>query len=531
MTKKIAAVLCCFTVFSLLFAQESDFADLEEETQTQSKFDPALQRTFIMTASPAKLELNPLLSNYSNEAQIINSLQEGLFNYNPNTLEPVPALAKSYKISRDKKRWTFVIRNDARFSDVTPITAQSVIDSWLALQKTPGAPYASLIDCISGIKEYRETKGQHTQVGLKAKGQTLTVTLKTPAAHLSRLLCHHAFSVYSGNPEVFSGPYTVTENTDEKLVLTKNEQYWDKDNVAIKEIDIQFVEDKADAAWLFNTGRTDWIYSNLDASKILNKDSIRISAVFGTSYYFFTCRNPVWDNPEFRNALLAAAPWTKLREGLISPAVSLVYPLAGYPQVEGLSETNEEEALELMETAREKAGIPQDKILDLTFGIADNEYMMEVALKLREAWAPLGVNLIPFKIKEDLYLNSIPYLKYDLFCYSWIGDFADPLTFLELFKEGSTLNTTDWHNEKFNQLLKTAEETTDQVQRYKLLSQAEQVLLDDGMILPIGHSVSLHAINPKEIGGWYTNALDIHPFKYLFFKEYEGVQAPNIVKR
>ena len=184
-----------------------------------------------------------------------------------------------------------------------------------------------------------------------------------------------------------------------------------------------------------------------------------------------------------------------------------------------------------METAREKAGIPQDKILDLTFGIADNEYMMEVALKLREAWAPLGVNLIPFKIKEDLYLNSIPYLKYDLFCYSWIGDFADPLTFLELFKEGSTLNTTDWHNEKFNQLLKTAEETTDQVQRYKLLSQAEQVLLDDGMILPIGHSVSLHAINPKEIGGWYTNALDIHPFKYLFFKEYEGVQAPNIVKR
>lgn len=522
----LSALALCVLSNPLVFAQENP-----EEQKEPQKFDPSVQRTFYICGTSHHMDLNPHTSSFSNEAQIINGLQEGLFSYDPKSLEPVPALAESYKISRDKKRWTFTMREGAAFSDGTPITAQTIIDSWLLMQKTPNAPYASLLDCIQGIKDYREGKIDKDKVGLKVSGKKLIVLLNTPTAHLPRLLCHHSFSAFTGDMNVFSGAFKIAEFNSQELTLVKNDKYWDSKNVALNEIKITLSDDEKENTWLFNTGRTDWVMYSIDSDKLINKNSLKISAIFGTSYLFFTCRNKYWDDANFRNALITAIPWEKLRAGNLIPATTLVYPLAGYPQVEGLTEGNEDEAVELMNEVREKASIPKDKILDITFGISDGEYMMEMAKILKEAWAPLGVNLVPFKIKEEEYLNAIPYLNYDIFSYSWIGDFADPLAFLELFREGSTLNQTAWKNSKFTELLNQADLTTDASERYKLLSRAEQVLIDDGVVMPIRHSVSLHAIDLKSVGGWYTNALDLHPLKYIFFKDYIQSDAPNVVRR
>ena len=60
------------------------------------------------------------------------------------------------------------------------------------------------------------------------------------------------------------------------------------------------------------------------------------------------------------------------------------------------------------------------------------------------------------------------------------------------------------------------------------MAQAEQLLLDSGMILPIAHPVSLNVINLKEIGGWQPNALDLHPVKKMYFKP-TSVRIPNLV--
>lgn len=513
--------------------QPDFFDDLEnsenpEFFQGYGKFNPEIQRPLTICMAAGHLDLNPHTSSYSTESQVINALQEGLFSYDPRTLEPVPALASDYRISRDKKRWTFTIRENAKTSDGLEITPQTVIDSWLLLQKTPDAPYASLLDCIRGIKEYREGKTGREEVGLKANGQKLTVTLNYPAAHFPRILCHHAFSVFTGNMESFSGAYVLKSREDNTLVLEKNENYWDCQNVALEQVIIQISDDKSENTWLFNTGRADWLISGFDVNSLLNKNAVRISAIFGTTYLFFTCKNPVWNDADFRNALLVAVPWEKLRKDNIIPATTLVYPLSGYPEVEGLYDTCEEEAVELMEEARAKAGITPDKKIQLTFGIADNDYMKDLAGILMEAWEPLGVELVTFKISEDQYLSNIPYLNYDLFSYSWIGDFADPLAFLELFREGSTLNQTKWTNPKYTEKLQQASEETDEGERYRLLGKAEQILLDDGVLMPISHSISLHAVNPTELGGWYTNALDIHPIKNLYFKEVEYQMPDNV---
>jgi len=524
--RKLFLAAACLLSASLIFAQEED-----ELESVKDSPDPVLQHELIMTISGYEMNLNPNTASYNSEAQLLNGLYEGLFSYDARSLDPVNALAQSYKISKDKKRWTFKLRKDAKFSDGTPITAQSVKDSWLRLLSTPDAPYASLLDCISKAGEFRTGNAKAEDVGITVRDDlTLVVTLNSPTAYFARLLCHHAFAVSKEDLSVFSGAYVISEKSEESLRLVKNENYWDARHVSIPSILIQLSSSDIENAWAFNTGKTDWVVSMVDTEKMLNKNSVRISAIFGTSYLFFSCKNAPWDRADFRNALLTAVPWKEFRSPFLIPATTLVYPISGYRSPEGLAETSEEDAIEMMDQARKDAGIPADQKLKITYAIAkESEIQKKQYELLKKAWEPLGVELLVQTTTDDRYIDSIESWNADIFAYSWIGDYADPSAFLELFREGSTLNETKWVNEEFTKTLRQSDETADQTERFKLLSKAEEILLNDGMIMPISHSLSLHALDLNSIGGWYSNALDIHPFKTLYFKENTTTQVPNIV--
>ena len=540
--KRIFFVLFSVFLLSNLSSQETpDDAQIEELEKNESSDDKtiveSIQRNFTILMAQQPLNLDIHTSTYSTEAQVLDSLYDGLFSYNPKNLDPLPALAESYKISRDKKRWTFTLRDDLVFSDGEKITAYSVRNAWISLLKTPNAPYASMLDCIKGAEAFRNGSGNEKDVGITVRNdKTLVITLVNPTAHLAKLLCHHAFAVCKTDSNgftdtsVFSGAFIIKEKNENSLILEKNEKYWDAKNVHLPQITLLQSNDLKENSWKFNDGSADWISGMMDTNALLNKNTIRISAIFGTEYLFFSCKNKPWDDPDFRNALLTAVPWEILRKNGLVQAKTLIYPLAGYQGVEGISETSAEEALEMMHDAREKLGIPQDKKLTLTFGIsAISERQKSQAEILKNAWEPLGVELKVQTTPDDRYIDSISGWNADIFSYSWIGDFADPIAFLELFRGGSTLNPSKWQNEKFDELIKKANETTDNSEHYKYLAQAEQILLDDGEVLPITHSISLHALNLQQVGGWFVNALDIHPYKYLYFKETKVESAPNVI--
>ncbi len=501
--------------------------DIESEKSDDKNVIESLQHNFTILVAQQPWNLDIHTATYSSEAQILDSLYEGLFSYDPKTLEPLPAVAESYKISRDKKRWTFTLRENLEFSNGEKINAYTVKNSWLSLLRTHNAPYASMLDCIKGAADYREGKITDSEVGINARNEkTLVVTLINPTAHFAKLLCHHAFAVCTLNQNgstdtsVFSGAFKIKENTGSSLILEKNEKYWDAKNVHLPQITINQSNELKENSWSYNDGSADWVSGMVDTNALLNKNSIRISAIFGTEFLFFSCKNKPWDDADFRNALLTAVPWEELRKNGLVKATTLIYPLAGYQGVNGITETSGEDALEMMEEARKKLGIPKDEKLSVTFGIsAISERQKSQAEILKKAWEPLGVELKIQTTPDDRYIDSIPGWNADIFSYSWIGDFADPIAFLELFRANSTLNPSKWQNEKFEELIQKANESTDNGEHYKYLAQAEQLLLDDGEVMPITHSISLHAVNLQQVGGWYVNALDIHPFKYLYFKE------------
>ncbi|SFI45783.1 oligopeptide transport system substrate-binding protein [Treponema bryantii] len=554
--KYCAALLCAACFLNPVFSQEYDpehnhdyeltpeeLLELENAEQNaasqKEKLPQELQQNFIIVESVRVHELNPQITNYSSDSQLLSGLYEGLFTTSPVSLEPQYAIAKEFKISRDKKRWSITLREDARFSNGEKITAEAVRDSWLRMLANPASPYSSLLDIVRGAEAFRTGQGNYDEVGIYATAENvLSIYLNNPANYLPKILCHTAFSVTHSNPEVYSGAYELEIVADRKYILRKNPYYWDKDNVTLERITFVQSDNVDDNTFYYNTGAVDWVTGQVNQSKLLDPSAIQISATFGTGYLYFkmSSRKPadskcsrVWDYPEFRNAVLEAFPWNSIHKKYLIPATTLVYPLSGYPQIDGFDYTDEIEASLKMKDARAKYGISQEEVIPLVMHVFENEFSEEDEKLLSEAFAPLGVELVIKTVPSYLYYSTVAAADADILVTSWIGDFADPLAFLELFRGASTMNESGWKNEKFDSLLDQAA-TAGEADRLNLLGQAENILLDEGMVLPLYRSVSSNIVDLKEVGGWYVNAFDLHPLKNLYKKQ-PKYNSENIVKK
>ena len=151
MNKKIFSSALTIVLYAALFCFGQEFTPDEEynpyedmeQMQLEAEVPLEQQKELTVSFSTTVLNLNPHTSAYAQEAQILNSLYEGLFCYGPQMANPVNCLCTEYRTSRDKLYWTFTLRSDAKFSDGTPITSQHVKDSWLHLIATPKAYYSS----------------------------------------------------------------------------------------------------------------------------------------------------------------------------------------------------------------------------------------------------------------------------------------------------------------------------------------------------------------------------------------------------
>ncbi len=533
--KLIFFVLSIFFTAANFFCQDSknqsEESSPEDLAEEESLVDQSLQRNLNVFTSSWQYNLNPHTAQYASEAQVLNSLYEGLFCYNPMTGEAIKAYCSSYKLSRDKKRWTFTIRDGAKFSNGDEITAETFKESWLNLMANPAAEYASFADCIQGAKEYRTGKGKREDVRISVNGKnTLVLHLTTPTEHLPQMLCHHSFAAVSTKENVFSGPYILKSYKDDVITLLKNENYIDCKKVHLPSVTITMLSNFDELSHKFNTGDADLVLKNADYTKVIDSSAVQMSAQFGTQYYFFKMNDNVWSKKEFRRALVEAIPYDQLRSGFYLPAETLVYPLTSYPAVVGFSDYDTQDAIALMDEARQKNNISKEQKLPLVISISsDVKWELDAAIILKNAWEPLGVEVSIQSLPSSLYLSSISTSQADLFLYGWIGDYADPLAFLELFKSDSSLNVSKYNNAKYDSLLSLAASANSTQEHYDYQAEAEQILLDEGEVIPLTHFVSLNLIDTQMLGGWYKNSMDIHPFKYMYFMKKE-FKLPGFVR-
>ncbi len=506
--------------------------------------DTTKPKELVVAFNKLDLQLDPHHSIYSAEAQIFTATYEGLFSYNPSSLEPVDAACKSYTVSPDGKVYTFTIRDEAKWSDGSPLLASDFRNAWLrAITPSQKADYASFFDIIAGAKAFRSGEDSDpTSVGISVlSDKVLQVTLVSRADYFTRLLCHHSFAPIhpsmlavkdwnSAFPFPVDGAYRFESKSDKELVLVKNEHYWDAASVAIPKIRIIFSDNDAEATRRFDGGEIDWLAGPMDLNALVDRAAIQANPMFGTHYWFFNCAVKPWNNPDLRRALALLLPWKEIRSRYyyMNPADTLVLPFQGYQAAKGIEDGDEAQAKSLLV----KAGYPNGKGLPpIVLLTPEGEDGKRVAGLMKTAWEKLpGVSVEVKTVPAAGYFAALHAEAgkggYTLGLTTWIGDFADPIAFLQMWASDSNLNDARLSDPAFDKLLAEAASKTGD-DRLAALAAAETHLLHGAAVLPIYHSIAVNVLDMDYIQGWYANPLDIHPFKTMSF----GVRKarPNVV--
>jgi peptide/nickel transport system substrate-binding protein/oligopeptide transport system substrate-binding protein len=510
--------------------------DSEETFNDAAKVRPSplTRDSLTVTFSAGAVELDFRKAYYASEAQIFTGLYEGLFSYHPFTMKPVLALASRYELSSDKKRWTFTIREGAKFSNGDPVRAEDFREAWLSLLSLPDAPYSSLFDIIEGARDFRAGRAGLEDVGVRVVDGALVVVLNAPAAFFPSMLCHHSFSpIHSSmliedadwSYPITNGPFTLKEKGDKAISLIKNDQYWDAKNVRLNTLVIKFTEDGEEASALWNSGEARWLAGDMDIDALSDRSGITVNAMFATHYYFIRSKNEPWNDYRVRQALSLALPWQEIRGGLYMPAKTLIYPIPDYPEIEGIDKTDVQRARELLV----EAGFPKGVGLpELTIKITPSAESDRIANIMAASWSVLGVAVKLDVVPYLFYNASLKMDDYEVGATTWIGDFADPYTFLQMWQMDSNLNDACYNDADYEDLLNKSMTQEDE-ERWGTLAEAEELLLNRASVLPISYQPAINIIDTDEIDGWFPNVLDIHPFKYLSFAILKPL--PNVARK
>jgi len=473
----------------------------------------------------SSIETDPARGQTALEAQVLTALYEGLVTYDPLSLRPAPGAASGWAFSDDGLTLTFNLRSNLVYSDGTPLTAQDFRDSWIRiLDPTTNAPFASLLDPIQGAQAWRQgTLKDPTKLGIRAvDDHTLVLTLAERAPHLVAVLCHYAFVPVQAawrasgatTPPPANGPFRLVSMDAGHWVLERNPRYWDAAHVALAGLDFRFNDDAPAVTKSFKEGNFDWVADGIDGTATLGARYFSANAVFGTSFFYFKTSQAPWTDARVRQALILLLPLEDLRKPYLEPTSVLIPQFQGYPKVDGITTPDHDKAMALLA----EAGFPGGKGLPpLTIALPDDPANTAFVDTFREAWKGIGLE-VKHLVVQGNYYDKLATLDHTMGYFSWIGDFLDPVTFLVLWKGGSSLNSFSFLDPAYDALLAQAA-TQSADERLKTLSQAESYLLSNGLLIPLSHTPSFNLIDRDEIGGWYPNALDIHPFKNLYRKE------------
>jgi len=478
---------------------------------------------FTVNFSPSSLSLNPQLGYTTSEAQIFTALYEGLVTYHPVTLQPEPGMAESWEISEDGLTYTFHLRDGLKWSNGETLTSGDLKSSWIKLMR-PGkkADYASLLDVVQGARAFRTGKGQASDVGVETPDEkTFIVKLNSRVPYFLQILCHYSFvPIYKGlndnttwwNEGVIpaNGPYKFKGKPERNLItLEKNPEYWDSDKVKIDKLNIQFSSDPAKVMQEFKLYKIDWVVSGWGGEKV-DPARLVLHPLFATNYFYFNNQEKPWDDPKVRTGLALLLPWDKIRGNEYLPSSRLVPEIPNYPDFKGIEKADVDKGLALLE----EAGYPRGKGLPpikIRVSYGDAKYIK----LMKKSWESLlDTKVIIDVVPYPGYFASLKKPDYTLGQITWIGDYADPMTFLQMWEDGSSLNDASFSNKEYNKLLDEAVGED----RYQKMSEAEKILLMTAQVIPLSHSPALNLIDLRFLDGWYANVLDIHPFKYIRFK-------------
>lgn len=491
---------------------------------------------FIMNNGAEPQTLDPSRISGVPEHKIYMALFEGLVINDPKTSLAQPGIAESWTVSPDGTMITFKLRKST-WSDGTPLTAQTVVDSWLrTLSPETAAEYAYMATMvIKGAEAYNAGKAGKETVGIKAVDDyTLQVELVGPLPYAVDMMSHYVFAILPmhtiakfgdewvkpGNI-VSNGPFVLESwKPQESLTVVKNDKYWDAKTVRLNRVTFLPIDDNLTAYNKFKAGEIDWAHGVplelIDEIKL--RPDYQVSPQVGTYYYIFNVTRKPFDNVNVRKALAMALNMNelvdKVTKGGQLATNSMVPAMAGYTPAKG-NGYNPEEAKRLMAEAGFAGGVGFPRV---TLLYNTSESHKKIAEWAQENWKKtLGIDVALLNQEWATYLATRQNSHDFDFCRAgWVGDYLDPNTFLDMFITGSGLNDGLYSNAQYDELVRRAGTMAAGPARMEVLRQAEEILVtQDQAVIPIFHYVEQDLIDLTKWEGWYANPLGTHHWKFI----------------
>ena len=487
--------------------------------------------------------LDPHIVTGVPEHHLLLALCEGLTSSNPRGGESLPGSAASWDISDDGKVYTFYLQENGKWSNGDEVTAEDYVWSWQRiLTPSLGSQYPDMLYYVQNAEEFHNgTIDDFSNVGVKAlDSKTLEVTLKEPTPFFLGLLSHYStWPVHKptvlkhgtmddrngqwtrpGN-FVCNGPFNLkTWELNKKIVVDKNPLYWDADIVELNEIHFYPISNEMTEERMFRAGQlhvTSTFPSNKCEPNIQEiNPNIKIHPYMGTYFYRFNTANEALDDVRVRKALAYSIDRQKIVESVTRcgqiPAYSFTPPGSNgfYP------DTKIPYDVDLARNLLKEAGYDSGEefpVLEILFNTSEGH--RKVALAIQQMWQQnLGINVELVNQDWKVYLSREMIGDFQVSRAGWIGDYEDPNTFLDTMRPNRGNNKTRWDNYEFDDLLAKANATLDQEERYKILMEAERLLIDEMPIAPIYTYVRVYQLH-EDVKGWYPNILSHHHPKYI----------------
>ncbi|MGF6509823.1 peptide ABC transporter substrate-binding protein [Paraburkholderia sp. 32] len=446
----------------------------------------------------------------------------------------VPGVAQSWSRSAPDT-WIFKLRHNARWSNGEPVTAADFVYSWQrVVDPKTGSKYTILVEFVKNAKAILAGKAPLSSLGVRAVDPyTVEVKTEDPTAFFPQLTAmstmapvNRATVARYGDEwtrpghMVSDGAYALSDwQPGNRLVMVKNDKYWDASKVAITKVTYLPIESDETAMRMYQAGQFDYTYSI--PSGIYNQVSkqfgseLKTGMFIATYYYSLNNADPAFRDKRVREALSMVIDRNLLTSKLTASGELPLYGLIA-KGTQGAAQFQPDWAAwpmaKRIETARDllkQAGYSAAKPLTFTLTYNTNDLHKKVALFTTSEWrTKLGVNVKLENVENRVLLKMRHDGKVQASRDGWFVDYNDAMSFFDLIRCNSVQNDQHYCNPKVDALIDQANQQMDEAKRTAMLTQAHDIAMNDYPLIPMFQYSAVRLVK-SYVGGYSpTNYVD-----------------------
>ncbi len=485
-------------------------------TSTADATASSTTKTFTVARENDVISLNTMYATDGMSFQVIHTMVDGLMTIDLNN-QLVPAIAESYVESGDGLTYIFKIREDAVWSNGTPVTAHDFEFAWKETIASPDAEYAYIFTSeganILNADDILYGGADADTLGITALDDlTLEVRLEVKTPYFLSLMTFPVF--YPVNEEFYSSqgssyafsPDSVLSNgafiltaweRDTKIELVKNPTYYDADAVHLDQLVFRITPEVSTSVTAFEAGAVDYtLLSSTLVDKYIGTDEYT-EVLGGYLWYLqFNLDEELYQSENLRMALAYAInkddiTQNVLKDGSLSLNGFVPYGMAPGPDGQMYRDTADDYLLPNIDLAQEYFALAleeldTDKItINLLYENADPaKSAAEYLQGTLPAYLPglvVNVNIQPKENRIELQKSG----DFEVVLTRWGPDYDDPTTYLNLMLSGNAYNYGNYSEARYDEKMAEAAAATSDEERWELLKEAEAIMMESASIIPI----------------------------------------------